>query len=303
MKRTNTLFSICLLIALLFAAQPSCAQKNLWKGVTKGLGAGAEKQSVPAAKQIVQAQEQAAKAAVKLPPSAPAVRVNPTVARFVNSNKRMLLDLQTAVGVPVRKAVENLHKWGAQPTKKPRKPVLLHQQAFMTKDFSEFVHQKKQEVPPIPFVPHVKYMYRGLGLPTDGAALRNILENGLLVKDVGRDNNNLRIAYASAGGMSVVKAIAAEPVINLTDSPATALHYAWRYKYKGILVIVSIKESVERGSIVTFRNDIPADQLQEVIALLSIDGVPTWCKVEAVGDAFRVIPYSSGQKASEVLGL
>ena len=136
-------------------------------------------------------------------------------------------------------------------------------------------------------------MYRGLGLAADGASLRNILENGLLIKDVGRNSNDRRLAYASAGGMAALKAVARERVTNLTDSPDSALHYAWRHAGNGLVVMVSVKESVERGAIVTVAHDIPAEQIHEVIALLEVNGKPAWCKIEPAEDGFKITPYNS----------
>lgn len=227
-------------------------------------------------------------------PAPSALAANPTVTRFVNNNKRLLYSLQTTVGIPSKTAVENLRSWGAKPFKKPRRPALRPENAFTAKDFSA-LHYTQGTVPRLPFAPHPHRMYRGLGLKTDGADVRNILENGLLVKDVGRNNNDRRIAYASAGGLATLKAVANERVINLTDSPASALHYAWWHADKGMLVMVSVKESLERGSIITMPKDIPADKIHEVIALLEVNGIPTWCKIETMEEGFKITPYTPGE--------
>lgn len=225
-------------------------------------------------------------------PAPAALPENTTVARFVNSHKKLLYSLQTTVGIPSKTAVENLRSWGAKPLQKPRRPALLTENAFTAPDFKA-LRYKDGLVPPLPFVRHPHYMYRGLGLAADGASLRNILENGLLIKDVGRNSNDRRLAYASAGGMAALKAVARERVTNLTDSPDSALHYAWRHAGNGLVVMVSVKESVERGAIVTVAHDIPAEQIHEVIALLEVNGKPAWCKIEPAEDGFKITPYNS----------
>lgn len=295
MKRNITLIFICL---LLLGTTTLCAQgtKNIIKGVSKGLGKGVEQTvKVTPAQVAPTAPVSAAVTAASKSPAIPALQTptaakNSTTARFVNNNKATLYRIQKAMGISSKKAVENLYRWGAAPLQKPPRPILQPQKAFFVTDFTALPYTQGA-IPTLPFGYHADYMYRGMGLPLDGAAVRNILENGLLIKDVGPNNNDRRMAYASAGGLGALKAVSKERVINLTDSPATALYYAQRYLHKGMITLVSVKESHERSDIITFTKDIPANQIQELVALLEIDGNPTWCKVEAVPEGFKIIPY------------
>lgn len=312
MKNWKKLLPVLTLLVFPLSGTNLFAQsgKSILSGVSKGMsGIGhLSKTSPHAMNALLQAQRSAAataaSAAVKpvteatLSPASAATTPdalpqNPTVARFVNNNKRLLYSLQTTVGVPSKTAVENLRSWGATPLKKPRRPALQPQNAFTVTDFTA-LRYTDGPVPRLPFVPHPHRMYRGLGLELNGTSVRKILEKGLLVEDVGRNNNDRRIAYASAGGMAAMKAIASERVINLTNSPADALHFAWRYFGKGMLVMVSVKKSLERGSIITTPHDIPADKIHEVIALLEVNGKPAWCKVETAENGFKITPYTPG---------
>ena len=114
------------------------------------------------------------------------------------------------------------------------------QKGFIVDDFSA-IGYNSGDLPQTPFFPHPHYMYRGLGLALDGVAVRNILENGLQVKDVGPDHNTRRLAYASHMGRGALQAIARQPVINLSNSPTVAIYYAKRYQAKGMLVLVVVK--------------------------------------------------------------
>ncbi len=312
MKRGKKLYIVLFCTALFFVSLPLSAQTNkkVVKSIVNNAGKTASEQiaktaaSAQAQKlaQIPQAGSSAAvqSAANSLQKDKPtlSVQVNPTVARFVNRNKKLLYGLQKSVGISSHKAVENLYRWGAKPLKKPQRPGLLPEQTFTVQDFAELKYTRGV-VPVLPFGYHAKYMYRGLGLALNGKAVRNILENGLLIKDVSPRNNDRRMAYASAGGLGAIKAILRESVINLTDSPVMALHYAWRNKDKGMVVLVAVKEELNRGGVITVPNDIPADKIGEMVALLQVHGKPTWCRIELAPEGFRVTPYSSPKQTKE----
>ena len=272
--------------------------KNTVKALSHGLKNAAAQdvaKNTAAAGQMIQLQ-QVARTPVSSHPavSLPAARLNPTVSRFVNNNKKLLYRLQTSVGISSKKAVENLYKWGANPLQKPRRPVLQPQRAFTAADFSALAYTQGT-VPPFPMQHHPQFMYRGLGLALDGKAIKNILTNGLLAADVGSSNNDLLMSFASAGGPVSLQQFSKIRLINLTDSPATALHYGWRNSHKGMVAVVVVKEPRERGEVVAFSADIPAEKIHAVIALLSLDGVPTWCRIKTATNGFRIIPFGITQ--------
>ena len=103
------------------------------------------------------------------------------------------------------------------------------------------------------------------------------------------------MSFASAGGPVSLQQFSKIRLINLTDSPATALHYGWRNSHKGMVAVVVVKEPRERGEVVAFSTDIPAEKIYGVIALLSLDGVPTWCRIETATNGFRIIPFGITQ--------
>lgn len=212
------------------------------------------------------------------------------IENVAKSNKELLFKIQRLAGISPRQAVKNLHQWGAQPFQKLR-PLLQTERAFSITDFSSLVQEAIAHLPAIPFM-EGPYMYRGLKLPADGAAIRNILENGLLVKDVGPHNNDRRLFYASMIGPEAIKEILKEPVINLTNSPVNAFFYAARYRQQeGLIVLVKVKGLEEKGKVVSVPYNIPVKNIHSLIALLNLNGTPTWCKVELLADEFKITPY------------
>ena len=274
---------LILLTMFLFAAAPGYAQSNKnIKYIAKGL-------------RTASTQETASGLA---PKGASPRALNAAMVRFANRYKRNLFKLQVTAGVSPRRAISNLTTIGALPTKRHALPTRKKADAFLTRDLGPFAYPSGP-IPSVPFTQHPHYMYRGLGLDTDGKALRNILENGLRTQDVGRDNNTRRLSYAALGGRGTLQTVASQPVINLTNSPSTALHYAQYYQEKGLLVLVVIKEKVKRGRIITTPEDIPARNIQAVAALLSVNGKPSWCQIELEEKGFLITPYASAEKSTK----
>ena len=301
MKTMKILFLFGFLGILACAGTPACGQgtKNTLQTLSKGFRINAAKVTAGfsgGSASVGQVQKVAGNSlsAPQNPLNNPE-RINTAVARFANKYKRPLFKMQTAVGISPRKAATNLYRLGALPSKRAGFPRLQTHKQFTVQDFSDLGYPDGL-VPQVPFFPHPHYMYRGLGLAVDGAAVRNILEKGLLVKDVGPDHNTLRLSYASQGGRGALHVIATERVINLTSSPALALHYAERYQSKGMLVLVVIKDKVHNDSILTTPHDISPQEIQAVAALLSIKGKPVWCQIELAENGFLVTPYVPVEK-------
>ena len=177
-------------------------------------------------------------------------------------------------------------------------PLLLTEHAFIVTDFTDFIPSHNQQPrPKMPFVPEPKVVaYRGLALAADGDALRNILSNGLLLKDAGEENSTLRIAYASHGGYEAVKHFIEHPVTNVTYGPQSAANWGTRRMEKTlpILTVVKIRGSFSGKSLDVVTEDIPANQIEEVIVRLNIHDTLTWCKVELNPDnTFTLTPYQT----------
>lgn len=157
---------------------------------------------------------------------------------------------------------------------------------------------KVNKIPTLPWISSVDTevatakVYRGLALDSDGKALRNILENGLLLKDVGKYSSDFVGMSGKFGAMMVMSG--QTKFNNLTDNPELAADYA-----KGrigsaenqIAVVVEVT-GIRPQSVIHYPNDIPASQISGVIALLELEGVPTWCRVELAEDGgYKITPY------------
>ena len=229
-------------------------------------------------------------AAQTLPPSVKRPTAAIEANKISNSQSAHLKNsLQRSV-TRLMKQMQSLRTHVAAQKVPVKKPVPAEEKAFVTSDFFPFLYSGK-EIPTLPFALDRKHIYRGLGLPADGPALRRILQEGLLVKDVGPDNNSLRMSYASVGGLAALKQVAQKKVINLTDSPVLAFNYAWRNRHKGIMVLLSVRNFPYHGNIVVHDRDIPAADLEEAIVLLQVDGTPHWCKVQVLEQGFQITPY------------
>ena len=220
----------------------------------------------------------------------------PTVLqRVVNDHKRLLIGTQVSLGVPLRAAVERAYRLGAQPEKHIRKLPLLEAKSFLTPDLQELfvtAEQRALPSPRQPFAVRPQLIFRGLALAPENTApaIRNILENGLRLKDVGHHATNHTSSLAA--GVNVKAAtLAAKPVTNLTADPFAAADWAKRRAYENSTLVVVVVNSSARGEIIQFSWDIPAEEINSVIALLNVNGQKTWCKVEVAGEGFKITPF------------
>lgn len=175
-------------------------------------------------------------------------------------------------------------------------PSLQHEESFVVTDLEQFIPVPKQQPKPsVPFVAEPgDIAFRGLALASDGAAIRNILTNGLRLKDVGEENSTLRIAYASPGGYYAIKFFIENPVINVTYSPKSAVYWGARRLGPDLpmLMIIKIRGKFVGDSMEVVVEDIPASDIEEVITRLNINGKLTWCKVKLNEDnTFTLTPY------------
>ncbi len=171
-------------------------------------------------------------------------------------------------------------------------PHLRPQEAFHTADFKAFIADTAI-IPALPFTQRPDYLYRGLGLQEDGAALANILQNGLRVEDAGNYSDKLLLSLAITPEDASL--ISAHKYTNLTSSPQMALRYALKNKRrcaKNVLpVIVAVQGEAEYTTVVRVQHDIAPTHIPYVIALLQINGTSTWCRIEQAQDGFLVTPY------------
>lgn len=145
----------------------------------------------------------------------------------------------------------------------------------------------------VPLLEHPDYLYRGLGLPADGQAVRHILKEGLLLEDVGGEGNHYLSAISSPRSAQALRQV---KVTNLTKSPTIAMDYALKNtdfaNQINVPVIVKVKGILERADVVRVFKDIPANQIEEVLVALNYEGKATWCRVELTAeDTFKITPY------------
>jgi hypothetical protein len=218
--------------------------------------------------------------------------------QVVHKNKRLIIGAQVNMGVPLRTAVERALLLGALPEKHLPPVHLLKENAFPLQDITPLALSEEvmaQETPRLPFSKKENLIFRGISLTPDvvNSALRNILENGLLLKDVGVHASDRNLAMtAGPGGLGSVLAMS-KPVINLTDTPQDALKWANIRSGKApefFRVIISVR-SENIGRVINVQRDIPTDELSEVIILANLNGEKTWCKVELEGEDFLITPY------------
>lgn len=175
-------------------------------------------------------------------------------------------------------------------------PQLRAEQTFYANDLSGLLLQESHahQLPELPLLARPNYVYRGLSLGSDGASLRRILHHGLLLQDVGSYSNSLLMSLASTPHDAA--AISSVKYTNLAQSPHTALQYAFRKlnQSKDILpVIVSVVGEQKNGAVIRVQHDIPAERIPEVMALLKINGAPTWCSVKLEEGRFKITPYEN----------
>lgn len=171
-------------------------------------------------------------------------------------------------------------------------PPLQPEQAFETDDFTPFV---TQELPaaPLPLLEEPGKLYRGLALAADGESIKNILTNGLLLKDLG-NHATTKLLAMSGGTRGAVSAV--RPVTNLTSLPQDAVYWATQHQTQGhdLRVVVSVEGISQSGKIVIYSDDIPAEKITQVLIPLKLNEVPTWCEISLTSEGhFLVIPYQT----------
>lgn len=169
-------------------------------------------------------------------------------------------------------------------------PPLLPERAFQTDDFTPFITQELPSAP-LPLLEEPGVLYRGLSLPADGTAVKNILTHGLLLKDLG-SHATTKLLAVSGGTRGTVSAV--KPITNLTSLPQDAVYWATQHKGHALWVVVSVEGISQSGKIVMYSADIPASQITQVLIPLQLNAVPTWCKISLTQDGrFWVTPYQT----------
>lgn len=226
----------------------------------------------------------------RIPAEAPCTQPSNWQKKWLTNHQRTIINVQRLVGVSKIQAIRNVRAWGAEYQAKTPRPLLLQEQSAVSADLQglEPVLPDKNAYPPFPFQNQRNLIYRGLALDTDGAAIRNILTNGLRAKDSGPFSNTL--LYTLAGPHSASRAIQA-PIINLTADSNAAVKWATTRLSSGSIRVVVVVKSNLNSALITQSEDIPAQQIYAVTALLSIQGTPVWCKIELEGDNLRITPY------------
>ncbi len=147
-----------------------------------------------------------------------------------------------------------------------------------------------ETAPALPFLKEPNIAYRGMALtPAD---IRHILTNGMeRHRTVASNRYNISI---SGGSHGAIRYFASHPIINLTASPIHAQY--WGSKFLGpkpILTIFKIRGDFSRADIINADRNIAVNEIEEVIALLKIDGKPTWCRMQLHDKNTLVItPYT-----------
>lgn len=231
---------------------------------------------------------------VTVPPAGvnmPALTPMPKYNNWVTSHKKMLFSIQRAVGISAMKAGRNLQKWGAAPSIRPPLPTPLGE-PFFAKEISTLIPESQIGRGEMPVTENPQLIYRGMAL--DAAALHNVLEHGMLLKDVSHESTTLRLAYASKTmHPATMDKVASTPVNNFTKYPISAANWAsQRLGENETVVLVSIK-SYEKGAVIIETRDILPEEFYDVLAVLEVNGNPTWCKVELAENGYKITPYTS----------
>lgn len=173
-------------------------------------------------------------------------------------------------------------------------PKLQPENAFETATFSQLITSTRP-TQQVPLVVEPGVLYRGLALNSDGAAIKNILENGLQIADVGTEANTRNLAM-SGGIPGVVRAT--RPHTNLTSFPNDAVNWAklraGNMEDKLIIIVKVEKQTREAGKVVAVYEDIPPQQISQIIAPLNVNGEATWCQISLGQDGtFVITPYET----------
>ena len=172
-------------------------------------------------------------------------------------------------------------------------PQLNPAHAFETNEFSHLLATYLPQEP-LPLLERPGVLYRGMALSTDGKAVKNILENGLRLKDLGSHATTKMLAMS--GGMRGTVA-EVRPVTNLTSIPSEALYWATQRieENKKLLVIAVVNGQQGTGEVVLASEDIPAEQIAYLLVPLHLADGPHWYRVELAENSpygpFRLTPY------------
>ncbi|MBR2082931.1 MAG: hypothetical protein IJ876_08035 [Elusimicrobiaceae bacterium] len=171
-------------------------------------------------------------------------------------------------------------------------PKANPEHAFVRNDFTDLL---PDQMPPsdLPLVAEPGTLFRGLALATDGQAVANILQNGLLLADTGTEANTRNLAFAG-GTRGAVQAISNHPVTNLTSFPVNAANWAVKRltPEKPLVAVVAVNGQTQAGKIVLASEDIPASQITHFIVPLNVEASTVWCNVELQPDGdFLITPY------------
>ena len=167
------------------------------------------------------------------------------------------------------------------------------QKTFTATDF-ETLLPAQAPAQPLPLAQLPGVLYRGMALAADGNALKNILQNGLLVADVGPEATTLGMVFAGGKRVSM-QAVANYRVTNFTSLPHRAAFWAHKRKKdaKPLEVIVGVEGQTKTGEVVTVGTDIAAQQIVYLVAPLQVDGKATWCHVSlSPQGTFLISPYT-----------
>ncbi len=161
---------------------------------------------------------------------------------------------------------------------------------FITYDFAPLI-PKQIPAEELPLVAEPGVLLRGMALPTDGEAVKNILQNGLRLEDLG-SHATTKLLAISGGMRGAVSSV--RPVTNLTSFPPDALYWATQRIEPGkeLPVITVVKNQPQSGKVVLVAEDIPAQNITYVFVPVNYDGKSVWGKVEIAPDGgFLVTPY------------
>lgn len=285
MKKLTTLF---IFVFAVCTASPAFAQGKLIKNTAKANIKAGEIAARSSARAGAVAARSAAKATPKaMSQQAKLAQITEQIKVSVPAPKQSA-PAKTSRFASIKGALTRLI--GRAPAVQLPPQVLREDLSLKIKDFSDYKTDLKTLPDETPWKETPQDMYRALSLPADGIALRNIMENGLLLKDVGKFSNNRAMVYVSADPR-MVRTVSSMKFNSLAANPNTAVHYAKMHHSKDIIVVVRVQGLPEHGKIEHVSRDIPAGNIKEVIAALNIGGQTVWCRVKAEKDGFTFTPY------------
>lgn len=216
---------------------------------------------------------------------------------LATSHKQFLYNIQRAFGVSAMKAGHNLQKIGAAPTVRPPLPT-PEGEAFFVEDLSPLIPENQIGVGDLPVQENPQLIYRGMAL--NAIAIKNILQNGILLKDVTPASATKTLPFSSPEPqVPTTYPSGSHPVINFTKYPVLAHNWAtMNLRFPNIkqatIVLVSIR-SYDKGEFIVREENIRPEQIYDVIATLKVDGKIRWCKVEITENGYKITPYTKKQ--------